>query len=183
MLALGEEDMTRKQHLCWGLIFHMLGLNTKSKELLSKIEDARTDPFPALSQVVIEYSDFQAGLGKLKGATATPQTQEGRANPSRLLRELVRHVGDILDPPSGSASMLARENSVVTNQDGVSHCTIEGPVDGYSRDPFKIIKADDIDDISLGAICYLLRGYSSFFCRTRSKRDFNAAKTALNDFY
>lgn len=59
----------------------------------------------------------------------------------------------------------------------------EGPLRGYSRDPFIEVRNSTADGLALAAVCYALRGQCLFFGRSPDDRSYNAAKVALNDLY
>lgn len=178
-MQMPEEDETQsklKRHLCWAFLFHLLGLEEEAKRnlqlLLKNVSPQRIpEAFNVVCTRLKDYMVFEP-----PERIETRQRLEER---SKTLEALLQSLGTILEPGEGGGSRLALE---------CERCSKEGqafdhPEHGYSRDPFKSIKDGVAADLALAAVTYLLRGYCSFFCRPRNRRDFNAAKVALNDLF
>jgi hypothetical protein len=162
-----------KKHLCWGILFHMQGRQAEARQELKKIKgDKKTrDEFKTVSDKIIKFIEF-----------GSPERLESQdlVNRSTLLLELVEELDNILNYKNGDAPNLALE----CERNPTKGEACDNRNNGYSRDPYREIKGQDIkSNIALASIIYLLRGYASCFCRPRNKRDYNAAKVALNDFF
>jgi len=147
-----------KYSLCSGILFHMLGLDRYGygKNELKTVNDycaniPQFKEFNKLSEGVLEY-----------------KATKDRSQRSRALQIIIQSTRDILNLDKDILPGLKYEYD--HNQ----------PDSNHKRDVYTI-KKEHIDDIALAIICYLLRGFASFFGLSRSKRDFFAAKRALND--
>lgn len=161
-----------KSHLCWGILFHLQGRQKEAEKELREVKNSQKAPdaFRSLSSKLITY----IGYGPTEGLDNKVLLKR-----SRILLMLIRDIDKILNPIALNNPRLAYE-CLRNSNPGKSN---ESPEKGYSRDPFKRIKRKFRADIALATMLYLLRGYASFFCRPRNRRDFNAAKVALNDFF
>lgn len=55
---------------------------------------------------------------------------------------------------------------------------------GLSRNPFRTLGSRQNEShVMLASALYLIRGYTSMFCRPKYARSYNAARISLNDFY
>lgn len=152
--------------LCWGLLYHMLGLDKAKKPLKTIVKSTKKkNDYHCLADAMISYDK----------SLSERQYDNARNN----LKNIVKTIGYLLDPINMNKKCLGsecmRKNIIGKANDSKKY--------GYSRDAFKKIKENDKNDIALAAVCYVLRGYALFFCRPRRFRDFNAAKMALNDFH
>jgi len=171
---LGLLIPSAKDILSWAILLHMQGRNPEAAKLIRNLE-TRSDLEGPIRHVERQLSKCIQKHTADRGAT--PQQLEDRSD---ALIDLIKSLDRLLNPGSLGGSKLAYEPSVQSTDRSV----VEGPDYGYSRDPFVAITDDHHrTDIALAAAAYLLRGYATFFCRPRSRRDFNAAKVSLNDFF
>lgn len=157
----------QKHMLCWGILYRMLGLTDRSKISLSHVKEGNHKAYFALAQNALKYNPRKNDL---------PHDD--------LLVEAAKLTSKILMPRRAQMSKLALECDAGGQPKLPSGKARDDKNKGYSRDAFKRIEKKDVsDDIAVAIICYLLRGFALFYCRPRGKRDFNAAKVTLNDFY
>jgi len=182
-----QTNTDQKYTLCWGMLYHMLGLRSMSQRELKRIKPAEKSPYYKLREEVRKYEEIQENRGKRITAQSNKQDSQNAEpfGPHDLLKEIVKTIGTFLDPkppqPQDDPMPKLGSECDANRELGKANDSFQK---GYSRDPFKKIeKEEDVDNIALAAICYLLRGHALFFYRPRIDRDFNAAKTALNDFH
>lgn len=176
-------DALAKRRACYGILFHMLGLLEESDKEFGVMARSIPKSKPSalltnlskLARKILDHAEIQAAMGK----TGTRTGRRGPADAAARLRDIAELTCKIIAPAPGAKPHLGRECSA-SRRRGTAK---DDPIHGYSRDPFKHTKQKHVDDIALAAVCYILRGYALFFCRPRSQRDYNAAKTALNDFH
>lgn len=158
---------SQKQNLCWGILYRMLGLKDRSKICLSRFNKGNYKAYFDLAQTALKYNPCKDDL---------PYDD--------LLVEVAELTSEILMPRRAQKAKLALECGAGGQPKLKSGMARDDESRGYSRDAFKRIENENIsDDIAVAIICYLLRGFALFYCRPREKRDFNAAKVTLNDFY
>jgi hypothetical protein len=90
---------------------------------------------------------------------------------TRPLKRMVGHIGQILMQPHAGVQIALEFRD---DPEGVS---------GFSRVSFQPIASADADLVALGVACYLLRSYALVFCRPKSQRTIDCAKSALNDVH
>jgi len=157
-----------RECLCWGLLFHMLGLPEEADTALRTVENRKGTPpgLKALASAVLEHMHARELEARRSG-----------------LQTIVKTTGVLLDPVEcgGSGSKLSHEcprgrRNTVRN-------ALDSAQEGYSRDPFKELAATLRPDVALAAILYVARAHALFFTHPKPLRDFNAAKMALNDLF
>lgn len=171
---MSENDFEKeiKRDLCWGILFHILGRQVDAENSLKNILESQKarGEFKDVSIKLINFIKF-GPLEQLKDDQVFKRAE--------ILLELIKDLDKILNPEPGKGPRLAYECSRNPKEGEAS----DNPEEGYSRDPFKTLGENDASNIALAAVIYLLRGYATFFCRPRNRRDFNAAKVSLNDFF
>ncbi|MDH4222875.1 MAG: MBL fold metallo-hydrolase, partial [candidate division Zixibacteria bacterium] len=159
-----------KKNLCWGILFHLQGREEDSIKELEKIKTnlKGSGKFKSVSKNLIKF---------IVGPTKKLRSKQLYER-SKILLDIIKDLDNILNSKKGGLRLAfecPRNNKKGKANDSTRN--------GYSRDPFKRIKPSLKRNVALATVIYLLRGYATFFCRPRIKRDFNAAKVALNDFF
>jgi len=166
-------DREALRHLCWGLLFHMLGLEEDSKQRFQELEK-------------LDDSPDHAPVSLLKGIANGVKHHQGSKDAkerSQAHKGIVWALGDILHPESEKHKKPGPNlNKECGRRSGYREAK-DSPEKGYSRDPFKAVAEEHKPEIGLAAISYLLRAHSFYFHRPRGERTFNAAKVALNDLF
>ena len=161
--------------LCWGLLYHMLGLSGPSREKL--------DAVAKLPDVVPPDKDLGALAHAVLVCLRLPQGSEAPFKDRQdALVTVVQALGVLLVPSNsrGHGPDLSKECQRCS---GVRRA-LDLPLAGYSRDPFKeLTNPDRRRDVALAAILYVARAHALFFAHPRTLRGFNAAKVALNDLF
>jgi ribonuclease BN (tRNA processing enzyme) len=161
------------KNICWGLLFHTLGLYQESIAELKKIKNKKKDN--SLIETLEKIAD-----------SIISHDECLKKNRKKILSKrevIVKQIGGLLNfNTSGDIPKLSKE-CLRMKQTKNSRNSHDGFENGYSRDPFKKIKPGDKSAIALAAISYIVRAHSLFFCRRSDERDFNCAKVALNDLF
>jgi hypothetical protein len=162
-----DAEVEMKNEFCWGVLFFMQGRNDEAVPIFKSIIGNNTvlKPLKGASLKILDYITVEGTRDRLSYKKR-----------SDILFKLISDLEEILGPKGYLLSVeCPRCEDKRRANDGLPN--------GYSRDPFKVISIEHKADICLAAIIYLLRGFSTFFCRPKDLRDYHAAKVALNDFF
>lgn len=161
----GHFGLPATKHVCWGLLLDVLGLTKKSYSVFTKMQEECTDVVPddILLRVAKQLTLKKHDAGE------------------KEMLNLVGLLTTILDPVNneGSGPKFCCESP----RSDVPRSAKDNVNWGYSRDPFKWVNKTHRPDLALAAASYLARASVLFFRLPEDRRDFNAAKDALNDIF